>query len=51
VKLITQPGGVGFLTKSLHGLRALKTAPEQQVRNNPFYFLWKARDHSRRQTK
>jgi hypothetical protein len=51
VKLITQLGGVGFLTKSLHGLRALKTAPEQHVRNNPFYFLWKARDHARRQTK
>jgi len=50
VKVLTELGGVGFLTQSFRRFHDLTSKPEEQVRDAPYYFLWKVREHARRQT-
>jgi hypothetical protein len=46
--LLAGLGGTGFVGKALRDLEALRSEPKESVRDNPYYFLWKARDHARR---
>jgi len=50
VQVISGLGGAHYLKESLRQFLDAKAKPEEQVRNEPYYFLWKAREHARRQT-
>ncbi len=45
--LLAGLGGTGFIGKALRDLEALRSEPKESVRDNPYYFLWKARERVR----
>jgi hypothetical protein len=47
-KIIGAIGGITALKEVFGAVNAVRTDPKEQVRDNPFYFLWKMRDQARR---